>query len=78
MLPLVKLLMLMLLSQVMVEAKKIEDSTVCYVMLKKTHPSIMEYICNAHCRDRYECEGGYCNKKWLCVCKDCPETAEPR
>ncbi|CAJ0608179.1 unnamed protein product [Cylicocyclus nassatus] len=64
MLPIVKLLMLMLLSQVMVEARDIG--------------CIADFICSVHCRVKQKCKGGYCSEKLSCICEDCPKTAESR
>ncbi|CAJ0607665.1 unnamed protein product [Cylicocyclus nassatus] len=73
MLPLVKLLMLMLLSQLLVEAKDIAyPDPICIPPSTGTKDPLADQICESDCKKIKKCKGGGCKKGGLCVCKGCP------
>ncbi|CAJ0607731.1 unnamed protein product [Cylicocyclus nassatus] len=79
MLPLVKLLMLILLSQVMVEAKRWFDNAKfmepsCFTLgwpPSGTNEVMAERRCKRDCKRMKKCKGGYC-KGTQCICTKCP------
>ncbi|CAJ0607594.1 unnamed protein product [Cylicocyclus nassatus] len=74
MLLLVKLLMLMLLLQVTVEAKKMRKAKnakiIEFFIPGLNKPDLGHAECNWKCARKYKCRGGYIdsNRHWNCVC----------